>query len=251
MATSFNPQVDGFPFINSWTFDSATDAEIHAKLNEAVGTIAGFLPFIPALAPIRASIQQTLNGWVDKASTKSYGLCGGMAFAALDYHIAERALPNEPGPTDQLSAALRGYILGRMKDSFFYADPTPHYNLGKVLAWMGMEHLVPTGRRWLLGQCKQEFVKLQKQIATYGAWPLALIGEAQDPCENHQVLAYQCDPAANAIYIYDMNHPGAGRKLALDFSGAMLEAKYDFTGDSWQPLRAFFCEDYAPVTPTV
>jgi len=254
MSQYFDPQVDGFPFVNYWTLDPTTCDEIRGDLNKAVQTISAFLPLIPALAPIRANIQNTLNQWVNKASTQSFGLCGGMAFAALDYYKAGRPIPPEMGPTEQLSEPLRQYILGRMRDSFFFVrDGVVHNNLGRVLAWMAVEQLVPFGRRWVLDRSKDEFKKLQSLIAANGAWPLALIGESKDPCENHQVLAYQCDSndQQRYIYIYDMNHPGAGRKITLNFSGGALEGMSEFTGDSWTPLRCFFCEDYVPVLPTV
>jgi len=257
MAQNFDPQVDGFSFVNYWTLDQATRDELRNKMTETVSSVLGFLPDLPPLAPLRSVIQKTTSDWVSKASTRAFGLCGGMAFAALDYYKAGRNVPNEPGPTtDNLSPALRSYILGRMKDSFmFVKDGVVHNNLGRVLAWMAVEWLVPLGegQRMLLHWTVDEFRKLQGLITANGAWPLALIGEAQDPCENHQVLAYKFDSGAgaNAIYVYDMNHPGAGHKISLDFSGSALKAVYDFTGDSWQPLRGFFCEDYAFVRPTV
>ncbi|MBI5034512.1 MAG: hypothetical protein HZB51_28650 [Chloroflexi bacterium] len=254
MAQNFNPTTDGFAFVNYWTLDQATCDEIRDKLNQAVKTISNYLPLIPAFAPYRASIQNTLNTWVSKASTQGFGLCGGMAFAALDYFKAGRVLPSETGPTEKLSEPLRQYILNRMRDSFFFVqDGVMHNNLGRVLAWMAVEHLVPFGKHWLRSRSEAEFQKLQDLIAAHGAWPIALIGESKDPCMNHQVLAYKCasNDTQNFIYIYDMNHPGAGHMITLDFNGSILQGSSEFTGDTWTPLRCFFCEDYAPVIPPI
>lgn len=251
MAQNFDPQVDGFSFVNYWTLDQTTRNELRSKMNATVSAALGFLPNLPLLVPVRAVVQQTATNWVNKASTRGFGLCGGMAFAALDYYKANRDLPHEPGPTtDNISPALRSYLVGRMIDSLTY-----HNNLGHVLAWMAVEQLVPLdqGKHLLLDWSHTEFQKLQGLVNANGAWPLALIGESQDPCENHQVLAFKCvsGAGANAIYIYDMNHPGNGRQITLNFSGSMLQATFDFDGDAWQPLRGFFCEDYAFVQPAV
>lgn len=251
---SFDPRTDGFSFINYWTLDDVLTQDIRNKMNAAVDGVSTFLAAVPFLSILRPFILRTVNDWVKKASTQAYGLCGGMAFAALDYYVAGRNLPGDKGPTSSLSPVLRDYIVKRMKDSFWYVqDGTLHNNLARVLAWMAIRQYAPFGHGpgLLLNWSQAEFNKLNDLIARNGAWPIALIGESTDPCENHQVLAYECESRGEqgVIHIYDMNHPGAGRSINLNFLGPALEGMGEFAGDTWQPLRAFFCEEYSPAVP--
>ncbi len=251
---SFDPRTDGFAFINYWTLDDVLTQDLRNKMNAAVDGVSTFLSAVPVLSLLRPFITRSVNEWVKKASTQAYGLCGGMAFAALDYYVAGRTLPDDKGPTSNLSPVLRDYIVKRMKDSFWYVqDGTLHNNLARVLAWMAVEQYAPFGRGpgQLLEWSQTEFEKLNDLIARNGAWPIALIGESKDPCENHQVLAYECESRGEqgVIHVYDMNHPGAGRRINLNFHGPALEGMGEFAGDTWQPLRAFFCEVYSPTVP--
>jgi hypothetical protein len=243
----FDPQTDSFAFPNYWTLDTATTEEIRSRLDAAVVAIFTFLAPVPAIAPLRDSVTSIVENWVSAASIHACGLCGGMAFAALDYHIACAKIPGESGPTDQLSPGLRTYILRRMKDSLACS------NLARVLAWMVVEHHAPfgSGKRLLLRWTLAECVKLKGLIAQNGAWPIALISESKDPCQNHQVLAYRCEPTDErcAIYVYDVNYPCIARELGLNLHGPHLELAPDGRNDSWQPLRGLFCEEYSPVSP--
>lgn len=243
----FDPQIDSFAFPNYWTLDQATTDEIRKRLNAGVEAMFTFLAPVPAIAPVRDSVTRTVETWVNAASIHAYGLCGGMAFATLDYCIAHQHIPAESGPTDQLPPWLRGYILRRMIDSLACS------NLARVLAWMVVEHHAPlgSGKRLLLRWTKAECVKLKDLIAQNGAWPLALIGESKDPCQNHQVLAYRCEPSDKqcTIHVYDVNYPCIARELKLDLRGPNLELAPDGRNDSWQPLRGLFCEEYSPVAP--
>lgn len=248
--TAFNPQTDGFAFANSWTLDKATSDTIHSQMSGAMDEVFTLLAPVSALRPLRSVVRQTVDEWVSNASTQVYGLCGGMAFAALDYYMARRELPKENGPTDQLTPELRGYIWKRMKDSL-----SPR-NVARVLAWMVVEHYVPlgSGKRLLLRWSKAEWKDLNRRIVENGAWPIALIGETKDPGHNHQVLAYQrSEPAEEhgVVYVYDMNCPGAGRKISMKFDGPALEADEDCASVLRGPLRGFFCEGYSPVIPPV
>ncbi len=243
----FDPQIDTFAFPNYWTLDQAATEAIRKRLEAAVEAVFTFLAPLPAIAPIRGSVSHIVEDWVNAASIHAYGLCGGMAFAALDYRIAHRHIPAQSGPTDHLPPWLRAYILKRMIDSLACS------NLARVLAWMVVEHHGPfdSGQRLLLRWTRGECAKLGGLIAQNGAWPVALIGESKDPCHNHQVLAYRCEPADKqcAIHVYDVNYPCSARELQLDLQGPSLELAPDGRSDSWQPLRGLFCEEYSPVAP--
>lgn len=216
-------------------------------MEAAVDSIFFFLAPVPDIGPLRDSITHTADDWVTAASLHAYGLCGGMAFAALDYHIAGYPVPIGPISTDQISPRLRAYIVSRMIDSLACR------NLARVRAWLVIEHHAPfgTGTRLLLRWTKRECLKLKDLIAQHGAWPIALIGESEDPCHNHQVLAYRCEsePESCKIQIYDVNYPCLGRELSLDLRGPILERAPDHLGDAWQPLRGLFCEEYSPAPP--
>lgn len=243
----FDPQTDSFAFPNYWTLDTATTGEIRSRLHAAVEDTFTFLAPVPAIAPLRDSVTRIVENWVNAASIHAYGLCGGMAFAALDYYIADHNIPAESSPTDQLPPWLRAYILKRMINSLACN------NLARVLAWMVVEHHAPfaSGKRLLLRWTLAECAKLRDLIAQFGAWPIALIGEAKDPCQNHQVLAYRCELEQGrcTIQVYDVNYPCAGRELSVDLHGPYVELASDGRNDSWQPLRGLFCEEYSPVAP--
>jgi len=240
---AFDPKTDGFPFVNSWTIDQATAEKVRGKLDAATEVISTFFPASALWAPVRPLLMRAASSFVANATAQTYGLCGGMAFAALDYKLAGKPIPNEPGPTDSLTPELRGYILGRMNDSL-----CPE-NLGRVLAWMAAYHALPlgAGKRRLRDLSKDEFDKLKEHILYDSPWPIALIGESTDPCENHQVLA--CDFDDSAIYIYDMNYPGARRKISLDFTDPALVPDEECPDNEHIIWRGFFCEEYSPKPP--
>ncbi len=242
----FDPQTGSFAFANYWTLNEKTIGEICRQMDAAARLVFAFLAPVPGFAPLRDSVTGTVQNWVSAASVHAYGLCGGMAFAALDYYTAGLAAPDEPGPTNNLSPGLRAFIVSRMIDSL------AGRNLARVLAWMVVEHRAPfgSGKRLLLRWTRGECSRLKELIAQNGAWPIALIGESKDPCHNHQVLAYRCElePEKCLITVYDVNYPRAGRELTLDLRGPNLQVPND-RNDAWQPLRGLFCEDYSPASP--
>ncbi len=246
---SFDPQTGGFTFANYWTLNPTTWDQIRGQFEAAIANVHVFLAPLPDIASIRGRLYVTLEQWVHDATVPVYGLCGGMAFAALDYYRAGLVIPDHSQQSGQVSPELRAYIFRRMIDSL--AGP----NLARVLAWMFVEHSIPFGGgiRLLSHWTRAECVKLQPLIAANGGWPIALIGESIDPCHNHQVLAYRCELEQDHcdLYIYDVNYPGAGRKLSLDLHGSGLELGDDNLQDAWKPLRGFFCEEYSPQVPDV
>ncbi len=246
---SFDPQSGGFTFPNYWTLDPTTWDQVRGRFEAAIADVYTFLAPLPDIGAVRERAYSTVGQWVQNATVPAYGLCGGMAFAALDYYLAGLAIPDHSPESGEISPELRGYILKRMIDSLVGR------NLARVLAWMFVEHRVPFGggERLLLRWTRAECDKLQGLIAQNGGWPIALIGESIDPCHNHQVLAYRCelDHDHCDVSVYDVNYPGAGRKLSLDLQGSSLELSDDGRQDAWKPLRGFFCEEYSPEMPDV
>jgi hypothetical protein len=118
----YRPETDGFAFINNWTFDATETAILTGLVTEAVDVIAvalsplilaaeapllaaeGAVPFIgPWLVykTIEAEIDGIVNGIVGASTANPYGLCGGMAFASLDYWRKSWVVPRGIGPNDQ------------------------------------------------------------------------------------------------------------------------------------------------------
>src|SRR6266545_6394581 len=81
--TSFDPAHDGFSFPNNWTLSEsereALRTQMSAALERALALIAPAFPgafFVLRLAP-------RLGREITGSLPDGYGLCGGMAFAAL------------------------------------------------------------------------------------------------------------------------------------------------------------------------
>ncbi len=242
----FDPNLDGFPFVNSWTLDPATVDQLSTKLKAATGVVDSFLAPFPVLNPLHLLVADTVNRLTQQATTQTFGLCGGMAFAALDYWRCGQPIPSDATLAQNVSPALRSYLVKRMVDSL-----CPE-NLGRVLAWMVVLHLLPfgSGAQLLCGASHAEWDKLKGLLSDIGPWPIALIGDTWNPCENHQVLAFAASSGEeDTIYVYDMNHPGAGRKITVDFHGPALVATEEFPDEKRGPLRGFFCEDYTQAQP--
>lgn len=261
----FRPQVNGFAFVNSWTFSlSENDTIIQtlgATANHLTGGLAGAAARV--IAPV---LQPTIQGWLARANPQTYGLCGGMAAAALDYYKARRPLPRGAGPTDwptdatPQGAALRSYLLHRQIDSMVL-------NFPKLLFWMFMLHTdVPfttdDGPRWLLRRTQAEWELLKRKIDEGNGdndgdkqpWPLTLIGTSSSPFDNHQVLAYDyadTGDGTGTIFLYDMNCPGGEQTIKLNFRGPALAAEESCASAPRGPLHGFFCNEYKPVVPPV
>src|SRR5579875_3749042 len=93
--TPFRPETDAFAFDNSWPIDGWELNEIRRFLaREHDGVVralanSGVAHLIVREAHKRHLIDEVLT---DEHITK-YGLCGGMAFAALDYYTQGWVLP--------------------------------------------------------------------------------------------------------------------------------------------------------------
>ena len=100
---------DGFAFINSWTLDPVETAGLTALAQpavwSAVGAIAAVLPFPDPLLLTAAGVAANLAiGAV--SPTVGIGLCGGMAYASLDYWHARAPLPRGAHENDRPTRAM-------------------------------------------------------------------------------------------------------------------------------------------------
>lgn len=253
--TGFRPQTNGFAFVNSWTFDGAEYDQMMLALQRALGAVP------TALADNLSAWAETLvlpalRAWVIDAAPQNYGLCGGMACAALDHYCLGQTLPRGQGYHDIPAhgtpdgSLLRNFLLRRQLQSMAL-------NFPRLLLWMAILHIdLPfiegDGPRWLLNRSMQEWTELKGRIDRSLPWPLMLIGTSHSPFHNHQVLAYGYDDpgdGTSTIYIYDMNCPDKEHTLKLDFRHDVLLAEESCADASRGPLRGFFCNDYTIVAP--
>jgi hypothetical protein len=254
---NFTPQTNGFAFVNSWTFDQTESDRVRNTLTVASNEALTLLSPLFGPSFVFFGVGRALANGITNAVPQTYGLCGGMAFAALDYYQAKLAFPRGSGLKDwptratPAGAILRTYLWKRLLDSL-------ELNAAQVLVWMVVLYVLPAwwpfngGSAWLLRESKKEWKSLKEYINAGQPWPIALIGTTKNPCNNHQVLAYGYEDSGDGIgciYVYDMNCPGAERKIEIDMRGDTLLAFEDCASPTRGPLQGFFCEDYSPVSP--
>ena len=181
----------------------------------------------------------------------SYGLCGGMIYAVMDYFEAKMQIPSNT--TAPSSGPLFEYIVNRQIESF-------HLPLGlmKYMVLMNpfltdhetkVSHrgVAPHGRAWRM--IKEEWPRIKNDLDTGKLSPLGLVRvKSLNPFEirrNHQVLAYGYDLNENmSIHIYDPNFPNDDLvTLSLNI-GKSDSTTSVFHSKSSDPIYSFFRTDY-------
>lgn len=261
--TAFDPAKNGFAFVNYFTFDEVEVTRIRAQLTGSVGNALSTLsPAASALAGLQGA-NKALGDLIQANLPHAYGLCGGMAYAALDYFKAGRPLPRGRGPQDWPTrstpggAALRDYLWKRLLDSLGAGG-----GAATTLAWQVMLHRVPSfwpfsgGPGWLLARSRQQWAVLKGHLDQGEPWPIILVGDTHNPFNNHQVLAYGYEDNGDntgVIHVYDMNSPGnqppgvpetVGQTLRIDLRGPALAAVESCPSAERGPLRGFNCSAY-------
>jgi hypothetical protein len=268
--TNFDPKTQGFAFVNYWELDQSDRDAVLQILGATAGSVFSALEPVFGSFLILAEPILRLRWSAESADPQTYGLCGGMAFAALDYYTTGIPIPTSKLPPTRANAAgtiMRNYLQRRQLDSL-------RDNLGTVLAWMTVLNYIPqwwgfkSGAPWLLDRSKEEWKKLKDNIDAGQPTPLALIGTTKDPMQNHQVLAYgydEPDPHVGAdgtgiIYVYDMNCPGVEatadcpggeRTIRLDFREKVLLTQECCPNPQRGSLRGWMCEKYSAVVPPI
>ena len=132
--TQYRPEVDGFAFTNTWTWEPTDIATLTGIVTGALGAVeVALAPLIavveapvfaaelavPFIGPwlvyktIQAENNAIINAIVGAIDVGTYGLCGGMAFSSLDYWHKGWVVPRGNGQNDQpqdgtpLGTALR------------------------------------------------------------------------------------------------------------------------------------------------
>ena len=215
--TPFRPSVNGFGFANRWP-------HVPPLRFRAAGPV-----------PVELAIGDAANG-----------LCGGMAFAALDLWFAGIPAPPETEPPIEGSPAFR-YLVGRQLDSFELGiSPARFYLLGapwRSAASRSAEVLrreLPRIRRDLAGG-RPAALGLVHAIS---ANPATLI-------QDHQVVAHGIEagpqPGSLSVRIYDPNLPGDDTVRLTIGRGSSGDVAISDSGGP--PDVAFFRQGYRPRDP--
>lgn len=199
-------------------------------------------------------------------SFTTYGRCGGMAFAALDYFHLGRPAPTHDAddfggpavPPD--GSPLADYIYTRLLDSFNLDNVAKFITMTESLDHSTWIALPPADNRGTPRITKQdEIPKLRSQLDQGIPVALGLVGASSIGdigSKNHQVVAYDyaIRPGTTTIdiWIYDCNHPDTRPMLTTVTDGSSNDFVVETidgapVGDPW---RGFFVESYSPRQPS-
>lgn len=176
----------------------------------------------------------------------SYGRCGGMTYAALDYYLNRRPVPThaEGDFGDQLAphdgSRLADYILRRQVASLANAGAA------KFLTWQGFW---TSARDRVERTSRHEFPDLRHRIDAGHLTPLGLVS-AGGLTDSHQVLAYGYEviDGAGVAVIYDNNRPDVECVLRPNHALDAIE-EFDrsedptLTGRPFETWRGWFVHD--------
>ncbi|HEV2404277.1 MAG TPA: hypothetical protein VGR88_02425, partial [Ktedonobacterales bacterium] len=274
--TVYRPETDGFAFVNHWTFDDYEKQVVEqtvAELLPIAEVIAspiliplitpfvvaecvalGPFAFLAVDAEVKAINSGIVNGISSAITAGSYGLCGGMTFASLDYWLQQWIVPRGNGRDDQPSRAttqgtvLRDYIWSRLLDSI-------QDNGATFITWVIMANApFGAGHSWLKSQTSTEFQNIKAGIDSGTPVPIGLIGTTSNPLNDHQVLCYGYQDnldGTGSLFLYDNNRPGVESQIDFDLRGDQVVATRDdtFVNPDRGPLCGFFATVYSQKTP--
>ena len=217
-ALAFLPSVNGFAFANRW-------------------------PHVPPLrfrvggpVPVELAIGDAANG-----------LCGGMAFAALDLWLAGVAPGAATEPPPEGTPAFR-YLARRQIDSFeFGLGPARFYLLGAP--WRSAASRTAEILRRELPRIRRELTAGRPVaiglVHAVSANPATLI-------QDHQVVVHgvEAGPLAGSLSlrIYDPNLPGDDSvRLTMGRAAGRGDVSIDYSPGP--PVVAFFRQGYRPRDP--
>lgn len=174
----------------------------------------------------------------------TYGLCGGMAMAALDHwrsgvpvptHVEDQFEPvvqPDLGLVPAVGTQLRAYIYGRLLDSLL---TKAMFTRWITFPWIGPQQF----HDWAVGS---EFDLVRGIIDSGRPAMLGLWTMDGSPATGHQVLAYGYDEGPRRLYIYDPNHHDEESVLTPVSPEAGVESRGVKTR-SPDPYRGYFWTD--------
>ena len=193
-----------------------------------------------------------------------FGLCGGMASAALDYFLSCIPIPSATMPPTS-GTPLFSYLLRRQIDSLggLTLAVVPRF-----LAWTNLPDTRPTGVASLVpgaslirGLQELTVPEFRATVASVAAGSPVVLGliyvgpGAVNIWENHQVLAYGTTGISSTvtdIKIYDPNYPSNDRvviRCELLAGSSRVRCVEMVPGAGTKTVRGFFRMPYTRVTP--
>jgi hypothetical protein len=188
----------------------------------------------------------------------SKGLCGGMAFAALDYWYAD-GIP--PASRPDQGSPLYDFIVKRLVDSWHVPAGVAQY-----FQWMnlpdgdagfdvfGRHVLTERGLAWRT--IVQQWPLIKEDLDAGLPSPLGLVTvhshNVGDLGLNHQVLAYAytTDGPVVVIDVYDPNSgQNDGVTISFDTSAPTHATKFVHNVRISDPIRGIFRTAYTPASP--
>lgn len=244
---------DGWGFNNLWELDN-TETNVLASAALAalpaaaavLGILAG--PFGVVGAVVGVAILEVRI----RTSSIQYGLCGGMAFSSLDYHLAMQLLPRggatNPTRATPEGTAVRALIWERLLDTLGAAGAT---FLARKLQLKFLPEFFGGGAPGLSNWTRGEVAAIAAQIQATGTpVPIGLIGESVNPMDDHQVLAYGFeheDAQRTTLFIYDNKVANTEASILFDFSTNPFSSTLPVNGTGPDgTLRGVFRVGYTP-----
>ena len=214
----FDPARDGFSFANRFEW---TDADLDA-LSAALRPLAA-LPFaasgavggrLGGAASAGAAVGAGLGWGLGDALVRStarrwstFGLCGGMALAAVERWPARGRLAT--------SALERGPIRALLRRR---QEATLRASLPRFARYWALVRFAPgaTPHAPLAGALAAELDRVEAALRAGRPALLGVVGDAPDPFQNHQVAAFGVDRRGRldaTLQVYDPNAPGQTKTI--------------------------------------
>lgn len=227
---TFSPARDGFSFVNRFEWTDADLDALAAALRPAsalpfalAGAVGGGLG-VDRRGGVGAVSGAAVAGGLGVAAGDglvrsvarrwpSFGLCGGMALAALERWPARGRLA-----TAELERGPMRALLRRRQEATLRAS------LPRFARYWALARFAPgaTPDAPLAGDLERELDALVATLDAGRPALVGLVGDAPDPFANHQVVAFGVErrgPLEATLHVYDPNAPGETRHVTTAGAG--------------------------------